>query len=152
MEVVLQGQLLCHMLDPPWLSLCPALAVQEFRQAAQDFDFGVPQTSLVADDHILQCALSRLQRVQQQQVEKQAQGAAGSTWQHSGVLLMTDDKIMQLKVCGGVLGSYCKQATMMCGCSVGREVICRIASWHTYSLHQYPRRGLHVDCEARYVL
>jgi hypothetical protein len=79
--------------------------MQEFRQAAHDFDFGVPANSLVGDDRILQCALSQ-QLKQQQQQDRQhsspeqqlvAQGLYGGGAQ-SGVLLLSNDKVMQLKV------------------------------------------------------
>jgi hypothetical protein len=72
--------------------------LQEFRQAAQDFDFGVPG-SLVGDDRILQCVLSHVQKLQGQQ--QQSQAPAGTAAQ-SGVLLLSNDKVMQLKVSGHV--------------------------------------------------
>jgi hypothetical protein len=73
--------------------------LQEFRQAAQDFNFGVPASSLVGDDRILQCALSHVQKLQGQQQQDQAPGRAAQ----SGVLLLSNDKVMQLKVRGPAL-------------------------------------------------
>jgi hypothetical protein len=70
--------------------------LQEFRQAAIDHDPGVPPSSLSADDRILQCALSQ----QKIQAGLQAAGAGAEHGQHvcGGVLLLSNDKVMQLKV------------------------------------------------------
>ena len=72
------------------------LCAQELRQAAHDFDFGVPASSLVGDDSILQCALSQLR--QQRQRQEQLVGRGAPAWSQSGVLLLSNDKVMQLKV------------------------------------------------------
>jgi hypothetical protein len=77
--------------------LCAALLSQEFRQAAQDCDFGVPASALVGDDRILQCALSKQQRLRQQEGQQDS-GSAGQGWTRSGVLLLSNDKVLQLKV------------------------------------------------------
>lgn len=72
--------------------------LQEFRQAAQDCDFGVPASSLVADDRILQCALSKARSLQQQQEQQQPESVRAPAWKRQGVLLLTNDKVVQLKV------------------------------------------------------
>lgn len=72
------------------------LRLQDFRQAAQDFDFGVTATSLVGDDRILQCALSQAQQLHSQRPHQQDD--MSSTSAQAGVLLLSNDKVMQLKV------------------------------------------------------
>lgn len=91
MSPVASGMLKCSA------CLLHVLCLQEFRQAAQDFDFGVPASSLVGDDRILQCALSHVQKQQGQQQQDQAPADRSA---QSGVLLLSNDKIMQLKVGG----------------------------------------------------
>lgn len=81
--------------------LCCALLrhPQEFRQAAQDHDFGVLSSAMNADDRILQCAIAEAAALKQQQQEQRMQP---SGWSHHGVLLLTNDKVMSLKVCVGM--------------------------------------------------
>lgn len=107
------SQLLAHMHNSlvgvviclaRYTGLHVSLLMQEFRQAAHDFDLGGPANSLVGNDRILQCALS--QQLKQQQQDKQrnspeqqlvAQGLY-SLGAQSGVLILSNDKVMQLKV------------------------------------------------------
>lgn len=69
---------------PVWMCL------QDFRQAAKQFDFGMPANDLVGDDRILQCALSQVQQLPECQHSQQ--------YPQAGVLLLSNDKVMQLKV------------------------------------------------------
>jgi hypothetical protein len=76
---------------------CAALLSQEFRQAAHDCDFGVPASALVGDDRILQCALSKQHRLREQEGQQQPRpNGQGATC--CGVLLLSNDKVLQLKV------------------------------------------------------
>lgn len=79
-----------------FMCLCVWLCLQDFRQAAQDFDFGVTATSLVGDDRILQCALSQAQQLYSQRPDQQDDMSPTSA--QAGVLLLSNDKVMQLKV------------------------------------------------------
>jgi hypothetical protein len=81
------------------------VSVPMFRQAAHDFDFGVPANSLVGDDRILQCALSQLLKQQRQQDRQHgshdqqlAAQVLNGVRAQSAVLLLSNDKVMQLKV------------------------------------------------------
>lgn len=77
---------------------CPrACQLQEFRAAARQFDFGVSDRLLVADDRILQCAMSHQHNINHQQQQQLAlvQGAAAG---QSGLLLLTDDTAFRIKV------------------------------------------------------
>lgn len=75
-----------------WL-LSLSSCVQEFRSAAHDFNLGISERLVVADDRILQCALSCQQLLQQLQ-RQQELSALGC-----GVLLLTNDMAFRLKVC-----------------------------------------------------
>jgi hypothetical protein len=69
-------------------------ALQEFRDAAREHSLGQGDKDLVADDRILQCAM----HVQQRQ--RQQQAAAGVA---AGLVLLTSDMVLQIKVSGTAL-------------------------------------------------
>jgi hypothetical protein len=67
--------------------------LQEFRAAAREQDFGVPDKALSADDRILQAALSR--RAELHSWQQQQQQVARCSCE---VLLLTNDTAFRLKV------------------------------------------------------
>jgi hypothetical protein len=85
------------------------LCLQDFRQAAQEFDFDVTANSLVGDDRILQCALSQQQQLHSRQQDQR--GELSATRAQAGVLLLSNDKVMQLKVGDASAGALRVAAT-----------------------------------------
>lgn len=100
---------------PPYAphGLLASWSMQEFRQAAQDCDFGMPASSLVADDRILQCALSKARALQQQE-QQQPESVSAPAWKRQGVLLLTNDKVVQLKVRDGLCGQLHRVQKLIC--------------------------------------